>query len=44
MILISESWPEIATMTGAQNKVAARGVAITVATGFGIFLENFSTR
>ena len=43
-ILISESWPEIATMTGAQNKVAASGVAMTVATGFGIFLENFSTR
>ena len=43
-MLSTESCPEIATMTGAQNKVAASGVAITVATAFGIFAENFSTR
>ena len=43
-MLISDSWPEIATMTGAQKSVAARGVAIIVASTFGITFENFSTR
>ena len=42
-ILISEICPEIATMTGVQNKVAESGIAITMAIGRGIFLEKLST-
>ena len=42
-ILMSEICPEIATMTGVQNKVAESGIAITMAIGRGIFLEKLST-
>ena len=42
-MLINEICPEMATMTGVQNKVAERGIAITMAIGLGIFLEKLST-
>ena len=41
-MLIGEICPEMATMTGVQNKVAERGIAITMASGLGIFLEKLS--
>jgi hypothetical protein len=42
-MLIGEICPDIATMTGVQNTVAANGVAITIASARGIFFEKFST-